>query len=107
MRRGHWLTASSDVLRSKGSYLTSRSNRYRLIRARLTKHDVYEARLKVLAGLHPKPVELIKQADVAKDSVERRQLERGAVAAYFAELAHYWSEDEVLAWQRNNPVETK
>lgn len=69
--------------------------------------DLYSARLKVLAGLHPKTVGLIKQADETKDPQQRQKLEREAVAAYYAELAHHWTEDEVLAWQRNNPVGTE
>jgi len=67
-------------------------------------NDLYQARLKVLAGLHPKTVNLVRQADAAKSPEERRKLEREAVDAYFAELAHSWMEDEVLAWQRNNPI---
>lgn len=64
-------------------------------------HDLYQARLKVLAGLHPKTVELIKQADATKDATARQKLERDAVASYYAELAHHWTEDDVLAWQRS------
>jgi hypothetical protein len=75
--------------------------------AGLDEHDVYQARLKVLAGLHPKTVELIKQADATKDPQECRKIEREAVQAYFAELAHCWTEDEVLAWQRSNPIGTE
>jgi hypothetical protein len=69
--------------------------------------DLYSARLKVLAGLHPKTVGLIKQADETKDPQQRQILERQAVAAYYAELAHHWTEDEVLAWQRSNPIGTQ
>lgn len=69
-------------------------------------HDLYQARLKVLAGLHPKTVGLIKQADETKDPQQRQKLEREAVAAYYAELAHHWTEDEVLAWQKSNPIGT-
>lgn len=50
---------------------------------------------------------MIQQADVADDSRTRQNSERKAVDAYFAELAHDWTEDEVLAWQRNNPVGTE
>lgn len=70
------------------------------------KYDVYHARLKVLAGLQPKTVELIKIANATKDPEKRQVVERQAVQSYFAELAHYWTEAEVLAWQRSNPVET-
>jgi hypothetical protein len=38
--------------------------------------------------------------------VKRQLVEREAVQSYFAELAHYWTEDEILAWQRSNPVGT-
>ncbi len=70
-------------------------------------HDLYQARLKVLAGLHPKTVELIRQADVVKDPEQKQKLGREAVQAYWAELAHYWSEEELLAWQRSNPIGTE
>lgn len=68
--------------------------------------DVYQARLCVLAGLQPITVELIKIADTIRDPVARQKAEHAAVQSYFAELAHYWTEEEVLAWQRSNPVGT-
>jgi hypothetical protein len=70
-------------------------------------HDVYEARLKVMSKLQPKTVELIRIADATKDPVEREKVEREAVQSFFAELPHYLSEDEVLAWERSNPVGSK
>jgi hypothetical protein len=70
-------------------------------------NDLYQARLKVLAGLQPKTVNLVQRADEAEDLDERHKLEREAVDAYFAELAPAWTEDEVLAWQRNNPIGTE
>jgi hypothetical protein len=70
------------------------------------KYDVYHARLKVMADLQPKTVELIKIYNCTKDPVKRQQLGFELVQSYFAELAHYWTEDEVLAWQRTNPVGT-
>ena len=73
----------------------------------IDKYDVYQARLKVLAGLHPKTVELIKRADATQDPQKRYKIERETVQAYFAELAHYWTEEEVLAWQRSNPIGTE
>lgn len=73
----------------------------------LDEADLYQARLKVLAGLHPKTVGLIKQADETKDPRQRQKLEREAVSAYYAELAHHWTEDEVLAWQKSNPIGTE
>ena len=73
----------------------------------LDEYDVYQARLKVLAGLHPRTVELIKLADVTEDVQKRQKIERETVQAYFAELAHYWTEEEVLAWQRSNPIGTE
>ena len=69
-------------------------------------YDVYHARLKVMAELQPKTVELIKIANATKDPVKRQLVEREAVQSYFAELAHYFTEEEVLAWQRSNPVGT-
>lgn len=69
--------------------------------------DLYSARLKVLAGLHPKTVDLIQQADETKDPQLRQKLAREAVSAYYAELAHHWTEDELLAWQKNNPLGTE
>ena len=69
-------------------------------------YDVYHARLKVMCDLQPKTVELIKIANATKDPVKRQFVEREAVQSYFAELAHYFTEDEILAWQRTNPVGT-
>jgi len=70
-------------------------------------YDLYQARLKVLAGMQPKTVELLKQADATKDPQKREKLEHEAVEAYFAEMAHYWTEDLVKEWQRSNPVGTE
>ncbi len=70
-------------------------------------YDVYHARLKVLGELQPKTVELIKIANATKDPVKRQYVERQAVQSFFAELAHYCTEEEVRAWQRTNPVGTE
>jgi hypothetical protein len=51
-------------------------------------------------------VELLKIANATKDPVKRNFVEREAVQSYLAELAHYLTEDEILAWQRSNPVGT-
>ena len=64
----------------------------------LDEYNVYQARLKVLAGLHPRTAKFVKLADETQDPVAREKIWRKAVQAYFAELAHYWTEDEVLAW---------
>jgi hypothetical protein len=69
-------------------------------------YDVYHARLKVMEELQPKTVLLIKHANATRDPVKRQRAEREAVQSYFAELAHYFTEDEILAWQRSNPVGT-
>ena len=69
--------------------------------------EMHQARLKLLAGMQPKTVALIQQADEAKDDAQRQKLEREAVQAYFAEMATYWTEDLLMAWQRNNPVGSK
>ena len=69
-------------------------------------YDVYHARLKVMSELQPKTVELLKIVNVTKDPAKRQFVEREAVQSYFAEIAHYLTEDEVLAWQRSNPVGT-
>jgi hypothetical protein len=69
-------------------------------------YDVYHARLKVMEELQPKTVALLKIASDTKDPAKRQFVEREAVQSYFAELAHYFTEDEILAWQRSNPVGT-
>lgn len=69
-------------------------------------YDVYHARLKVMAELSPKTVELLKIANTTKNLDKRQYVEREAVQSYFAELAHYFTEDEILAWQKSNPVGT-
>ena len=70
-------------------------------------NDLYQARLRVFAGMQPKTVELINRADEAEDPNDREKFEREAIQAYFAEMAHQWTEDDVLAWQRSNPVGTE
>jgi len=70
-------------------------------------HDLYQARLKVLGGMQPKTVELIQRAGETADPQKRRKIEREAVQSYFAEVAHQMTEDEVLEWQRINPVGTE
>lgn len=70
-------------------------------------YDLYCARLKVLAGMQPKTVALIHEADETKDAQKREKIECEAVQAYFAEMAHYWTEDLVKEWQRNNPIGTE
>ena len=59
-----------------------------------------------MAELQPITVELIKIANVTKDPVKRKYVEREAVQSFFAEIARYLTEDEVLAWQKSNPVGT-
>jgi hypothetical protein len=56
--------------------------------------------------LQPKTVALLKIADCTKDPEKRQVAEREAVQSYFAELAHYFTNDEILAWQRSNPIGT-
>ncbi len=73
---------------------------------RVDEYDVYHARLKVMSELQPKTVELLKIATLTKDPSKRAFVEREAIQSYFAELAHYLTEPEVLAWQRSNPVGT-
>jgi hypothetical protein len=69
-------------------------------------YDVYHARLKVMEDLQPKTVALIRVANATKDPAKRQIVEREAVQSFFAELAHYLTEDEVMAWQKSNPVGT-
>jgi hypothetical protein len=70
-------------------------------------YDVYHARLKVMEELQPKTVALIKIANATKDPEKRQIVECEAVQSFFAELAaHYFTEDEIKAWQRSNPVGT-
>ncbi len=69
-------------------------------------HDVYKARLTVLSELSPKTIEMLKIVNAVKDPIKRKYVEREMVQSYFAELAHYFTEDEILGWQKNNPVGT-
>lgn len=73
----------------------------------LDDYDVYQARLKVLAGMQPKTVALIHRAEQIEDEAERAKVEREMVDAFFADMAHYWTEDMVKEWQRSNPVGTE
>ena len=70
----------------------------------IEEYDLYQARLKVLAGMQPKTVALIEEAYAANDPAQRANAEFEAVSAYYAEMAHYWKSDEVKAWQRSNPI---
>jgi hypothetical protein len=67
-------------------------------------YDLYQARLKVLAGMQPKTVSLIEEAYAADNPVQRENAEFEAVSAYYAEMAHYWNSEAVKAWQRSNPI---
>ncbi len=69
-------------------------------------YDVYHARLKVLSELSSKTIDLLKIANAVKDPIKRNYIEREIVQSYFAELAHYLTEDQILAWQNNNPIGT-
>jgi hypothetical protein len=64
--------------------------------------ELYQARLKALAGMGPQTVGLIIQAEAAKDDTKRKKLEFEALGAYFAELGIYWTEDMLKAWLRTN-----
>jgi hypothetical protein len=73
----------------------------------IEEQDLYQARLKVLAGLQPKTVTLMEKAYTTEEPREREKIEHEAVEAYFAEMAHYWTEDLVKEWQRSNPIGTE
>ena len=68
---------------------------------------LYQARLKVLAGIQPKTAALIWRADQTPNEIHRQELEREAVEAFFAEVATYWTDAMIEAWRRNNPVSVK
>ena len=70
-------------------------------------YDLYQARLKMLAGMQPKTVALIEEAYATEDPAQRANSEFEAVSAYYAEMARYWNNDEVKAWQRSNPIATE
>lgn len=70
----------------------------------LAEHDRYQAMLRVLAGLQPETVKLIRSANAAHDERSRLDFEKNAVNAFFADLAHYWSDDFVRRWQQSNPI---
>ena len=72
----------------------------------IDEHDVYKARLKVLAELSPKTIAFLKNVNAIEKLADRKYLEREMVQSYFAELAHYFTENEILAWQKNNPIGT-
>ncbi len=71
------------------------------------KYDLYQARLKVLAGMQPKTVAFIQEADATNDPHFQKNCEFEAVSAYYAEMARYWKSEEVKAWQRTNPIATE
>jgi hypothetical protein len=57
-----------------------------------------------MSELQPQTVELLKIATVTKDAAKRQIAEREAVQSYLAELAHYFTKDEIMAWQKSNPL---
>jgi hypothetical protein len=67
-------------------------------------YDVYHARLKVMEELQPKTVALIKIANGIPDPEKRKIAEREAVQSFIAELVHYFTKEEIDAWQRSNPL---
>ncbi len=71
--------------------------------AKLKERDLIEARLEVLKRTTPKTVALFFEALQAPDSARREALMEEAVAAYLAENAARWTEEEVKAWQERNP----
>lgn len=72
-----------------------------------TQYDLYQARLKVLAGMQPKTVTLMERAYATDDPVERARIEFEAVSAFYAEMAHYWPPLLVKEWQTTNPISAK
>jgi hypothetical protein len=70
-------------------------------------YDVYQARLKALAGVHPNTTRLLTEALLADDLKVREALEKQAVQAFFADLAQKLTEDMVVEWQRSNPLDTE
>jgi hypothetical protein len=75
--------------------------------ASIQKNDLYQARLKVIAGMSPKTVVHMQAAEASDNSTEKEYHEREAVSAYYAEMAHYWASDAVTDWQRANPIGRK
>lgn len=69
--------------------------------------ELYQARLKALAGVQPKTAALIWESEQMRDDPQRRKLEREAVEAYFAEVGTYWPNETIKEWQRHNPVGVK
>lgn len=86
------------------AYTESRHPNIQTGKGSIEESDLYQARLKALAGLQPKTVELIQKADAAADDATRQRYEREAVHALFADLAHYWPDDVMKEWQRRNPI---
>lgn len=70
-------------------------------------YDLYQARLKALAGIHPNTTRLLTEALLAKDANKRQALEKKAVQAYFADLAQIMDEEMVTEWQKSNPLNTE
>jgi len=70
----------------------------------IDEQDRYQSLLRVMAGLQPKTVELIYKADTAPDTRSREAFEKRAVEIFFAELAHFWTDDLVKRWLQSNPM---
>lgn len=69
--------------------------------------DLYKARLKVLAPISPRTVEIFSQSINVSDPAERDRLQREAVQAYFADTVKTWSNENFKDWQKSNPLDKK
>lgn len=70
----------------------------------LEERDLYQARLKVMAGMQPRTVALIYKAHDETDPKRRAEIEREAVKAFFADMAHQWDDETLSAWLKTNPA---
>ena len=68
---------------------------------------VRQARFKALRQIMPRTAQLVEQSERVTDPVERTRLQQEAIESFFAENASTWSEANLKAWQRNNPVGKK
>jgi len=98
------LTRLFKAKREDLEYIESRFPNIQCPNGSIEDDDLYQARLKVLGGFQPRTVQLIQKADTARNPDERLRLERKGIQAYFADLAHYWNDEQIKAWQRSNPL---
>jgi hypothetical protein len=66
--------------------------------------EVRKARFEVLRKVMPRTVELVEKAEALDDEIEKGEVLRESVNAFFIENGQFFSEEIFTAWQQSNPL---